>query len=393
MNLFVSAGEPSGDLHGSNLVRAVRAQHPGARVTALGGNRLRAAGANILYPLADHAVMGLKNVVRSLPTFVRIADTAERHIRTRKPDAVVMIDYPEFHIALAKRIRSYGVPTYFFVPPQIWAWRQNRVRDVRKFFTGVLTALPFEDDWFRARGVNTHYVGHPYFDELAQQQLDAGFMAEQRSRPRRVVAILPGSRSGEVAANAAMMLAAARKVHAARMDTRFLVAAFSARHAAAVRALLPAGLPVEVHVGRTPEVIELAEACIAVSGSVSLEMMYRAKPAAVVYRLGPVATWFLGRIIKAKYMALPNLLLDEELYPEFAGGGDYSDAIAGHILGWLNDPLRRNAVVNRLAALRARVAVPGACDRAAAFLLGVAGAAKKPTPLPKGTGEQVRVAS
>ncbi|MBP3955828.1 lipid-A-disaccharide synthase [Gemmata sp. G18] len=370
MKLFLSAGEPSGDLHGSNLVRAVLAAQPDSRVTALGGGRIRAAGADLLYPLANFAVMGIKNVVRELPTFFHIGDLAVRHIRAQKPDAVVMIDYPGFHLELAKRIRDFGIPTYFFVPPQIWAWRQGRVRTVRKCFTGVLTALPFEDKWYRERGVKTHYIGHPYFDELAQQQLDPLFLTQERAKPGARVAILPGSRNGEVAANAQMMLAAAQKVYAARPDTRFLIAAFNQRQADAVRAILPPGLPVEIQVGRTPEVIELAEACIAVSGSVSLELMYRAKPTVVVYRVGAVASWALYQIIKARYMSLVNLLLNEELFPEFATSRDKSSEIAGHILGWLNDPSRRAAVVDRLVELRSRAAVPGACDRAAAFLLG-----------------------
>ncbi len=372
MKLFLSAGEPSGDLHGSNLIHSILAKQPDARIAALGGDLMRGAGAELLYPLANLAVMGLKNVVRELPTFFHIGNLAERHIRTHKPDAVVLIDYPGFHLELAKRIRDYGVPTYFFVPPQIWAWRQGRVRTVRKCFTSVLTALPFEDEWYRARGVTTHYIGHPYFDELAAQRLDPGFLAHEQAKPGTRVAILPGSRNGEVAANARMMLDAARKVHAARPDTRFLVAAFNARQAAAVRAMLPAGLPVEVHVGRTPEVIELAQACVAVSGSVSLELMYRAKPTVVVYRVGWVAAGLLAQVIKAKYMSLVNLLSDQELYPEFSGGRDFSDGIAGHVLGWLNDPARKAAVVEKLVALRARAAVPGACERAAAFLLNAA---------------------
>jgi len=134
----------------------------------------------------------------------------------------------------------------------------------------------------RAGGWRRNYIGHPYFDELAKQQLDPVFLAQETAKAGTRVAILPGSRNSEVAANARMMLAAGQKVHAARPDTRFLVAAFNQRQAEAVRAILPAGLPVEIHVGRTPEIIELAEACIAVSGSVSLELMYRAKPTVVV---------------------------------------------------------------------------------------------------------------
>ncbi|MBM3982683.1 MAG: lipid-A-disaccharide synthase [Planctomycetes bacterium] len=369
MKLFVSAGEPSGDLHGANLIRAIRAQNPGAEITALGGPLMRAAGADILYPLTDLAVMLFKRALQNLPKFFAVANRAEHHVRTTRPDAVVLIDYPGFHLEFAKRIRSYGVPTYFFVPPQIWAWKQWRVRAVRKHFTGVLSAMPFEHEWFAARHVPSHYVGHPYFDELAHQQLDAVFVAAQRAQAGTRVALLPGSRNGEIAANAGMMLAAARKVHAARPDARFLVAAFSPAHADAVRAQVPAGLPVEVHVGRTPEIIELAEACIAVSGSVGLEMMYRAKPAAIVYRLTRASSFLLRRLVKVKYMSLVNLMAGSPLYPEFPTTRDDSDAIAAQVLQWLNDPASRAALVGKLESLRARVAVPGACARAAEFLL------------------------
>jgi lipid-A-disaccharide synthase len=369
MKLFVSAGEPSGDLHGSNLIRAIRSQAPDAQITALGGPLMRAAGADMLYPLADLAVMGLKQVLSQLPTFFRVGDLAERHIRATRPDAVVLIDFPGFHLARAKRLRASGVPVYYFVPPQIWAWKRWRVRTVRKYFTGVLTALPFEERWYSDRHVKTHYIGHPYFDELARQRLDPAFLAEQTARAGVRVALLPGSRNREIAANAEMMLATAAKIHAARPDTRFLVAAFNDRQAAAVRAILPPGLPIDVHVGRTPEVIELAEACVAVSGSVGLELMYRAKPSVVVYRLNRLALFLVWHMVKVEHMSLVNLLADEKLYPEIPTSRDDSTVIAGHILGWLNDPIRRAALVARLEELRDRVALPGACARAAEYLM------------------------
>ena len=235
----------------------------------------------------------------------------------------MLIDYPGFHLALAKRLRDYGVPVYYFVPPQIWAWKQWRVRRVRKYFTGVLTALPFEEQWYRARHVNTHYIGHPYFDELARQRPDPAFLAAEHARFGVRVALLPGSRNREIAANAQMLLATARKVHAVRSDTRFLVAAFNDHQAAAVRAILPAGVPIDVHVGRTPEVIELADACVAVSGSVGLELMYRAKPTVVVYGMKRLTMWLVQQLVKVKYMSLVNLLAGEELRlprgPDVAG--------------------------------------------------------------------------
>ena len=374
MKLFLSAGEPSGDVHGSNLIRAILSRQPDTRITALGGPLMRAAGAEILYPLTDLAVMGLSQALLNLRTFFRVGDLAIKHVRAAKPDAVVLIDYPGFHFELAKRLRQYGVPTYFFVPPQIWAWKKGRVRKVRKYFTGVLTALPFEDAWYRARHVHTHYIGHPYFDELARQRPDPEFLASERAKPGVRVAILPGSRNREIAANGEMLVGAARKVFAARPDARFLVAAFNERQATAVRALVPAGVPIDVHVGRTPEIIELADVCASVSGSVSLELLFRAKPTVIVFHVNRLYKWLARRVLGVKYITLVNLLANEELFPELLTARDESDAIAGHLLGWLNDPASRAALVGRLEALRARVAVPGACDRAAEFLLGGAGA-------------------
>jgi lipid-A-disaccharide synthase len=334
---------------------------------------MAAAGATLLYPLTELAVMGLRRVIARLPTFIRLAADADRYLRRERPGAVVLIDYPGFNFALARRAHALGIPVYYFVPPQLWAWRRGRVREVRKWCQGVLTALPFEDDWYRARGVATHYVGHPYFDELASQRPDPEFLAAERRKGGRIVGLLPGSRNQEVAANAAMMLTAAALLRATHRDVRFLVAAFSERHAAAVRdAAATAGVPAEIHVGRTPEVIELSEACVAVSGSVSLELLYRTKPTVVVYRMNAFSLWLARRLVKLKYFTLVNLLAGDEVFPEVATARDESARIAGQLDEWLTQPARRGALVARLRDLRDRVAVPGACDRAAQFLLDAA---------------------
>ncbi|MBX9582833.1 MAG: lipid-A-disaccharide synthase, partial [Gemmataceae bacterium] len=370
MHLFVSAGEPSGDLHGANLVRALKARDPGVRVTGFGGDRMAAAGADLLYPLTELAVMGVRRVVRNIRTFVRLGNQARQHFEAERPDAVVLIDYPGFHFALAKRAKALGIPVYFFVPPQLWAWAGWRVRKVRRYFAGVLTALPFEDDWFRARGVHTHYVGHPYFDELAAQRPDPAFLADQRARPGRVIGLLPGSRDQEVIGNFRGMLASAARVHAARPDARFLVAAFNDAQAAMCREMAAgSGVPVEVHAGRTPEIIELAEACVSVSGSVSLELMNRLKPSVIVYRGGKTLALAAHFFLNVKSITLVNLLADAEVFPEYAASSDRSAEVAGHVLTWMNHPAARSARVEKLRAVRAAVARPGACDRAAAFLL------------------------
>ncbi len=370
MKIFFSVGEPSGDLHAANLIHALRSRHPDVVITGFGGPRMAAAGAEILYPMTEMAVMGIRRVVRHLPKFFRLADLAEHHLRRHRPQALVLVDYPGFNLLLAQRAKSAGVPVYYFVPPQIWAWRRGRVRQVRKCCSAVLTALPFEEKWYRSRGVNTYYVGHPYFDELARQQLDPIFLSNQSRDGSTIVGLLPGSRDQEVAANFEMMLNAARKIGAARRNVRFLVAAFNSRQAEMARnSAARAGLEVEVHVGRTPEIIELSQVCIAVSGSVSLELMYRTKPSVIVYRMSPLALWLARRLVKLPSFTLVNLLAGQSIFPEIATSADESDQIARLALEWLEDPQLRAAKVTAIAALRDRVVAPGACDRAADFLL------------------------
>lgn len=369
MHLFVSAGEPSGDLHAANLSSEFYRQEPNANIVGYGGERLSASGAKLLYPLTELAVMWFGRAMLHLPKFFQLARKAENYFHYQKPDALVVIDYPGFHWAMAKRAHRAGVPVYYFVPPQLWAWAGWRSEKMRKWVRVVLTAMPFEDDWYRERGVNTHYVGHPYFDELAEQKLDRSFVAMKKAEPGRIVALLPGSRTQEVTGNFRLMAAAAKIVHDKESDVRFLVAAFSDKHANLIRQELAGSrLPVEIHVGRTPEIIELADAALAVSGSVSLELMYRGTPSVIVYKISPLARAVSRQFITCPYISLVNMLAGEELFPEYLLTSFEPELLAAPIIVWLRQADIAEHLKSQLAGLRQRVAVPGACQRAVKFI-------------------------
>jgi lipid-A-disaccharide synthase len=377
MRIFISAGEPSGDLHAANLIRSLRVRLPDAQFVGFGGARMAEAGARLLYPLVDLAVMWFLNVLLNLLTFLWLIFKADRSFRDEPPDAVVLIDYPGLHWWIARSARARGIPVFYFVPPQLWAWAGWRVKKVRKYVDQVLCSLPFEPAWYRARGVEgAVHVGHPYFDELADRPLDEGFLAEQRGRPGEIVAILPGSRTQELVRNLPDMLRAAQELARRRPGVRFAIACLHERHQAlaeriiaesGLREIVPPGsVPsIEVHAGRTPELIRLARLAWAVSGSVGLELMVEGLPSVVLYKVKRFDLWVARWFIKAKYISLVNLLADDEVFPEYLTWQDASGELARWAVDWLGDAEVYGRVTGALAALRARVAQPGASDRAA----------------------------
>jgi lipid-A-disaccharide synthase len=373
MRIFICAGEPSGDLHGANLVRTLRQRNPELECVGFGGERMQAAGCQLLFPLAQFAVMGFLRVLSSGPVFVNLLAKANRFFGRQRPDAVVLIDYPGFNWWMARRAHEHGIPVFYFVPPQLWAWASWRVRKMRRWVDHVLCTLPFEERWYRERGVPAQYIGHPYFDELPRQPLNQEFVSSQQVQPEKIIGLLPGSRTQEVEQNLETLVRSAQHVHALRPDTRFLVACFKTAHYHAVQEYLSGrNAPyIEPCVGRTPEIIHLAHACIAVSGSVGLELLYHGKPSVVIYRVRSyhlvLCRWFQ----KTRYISLVNLLADKELYPEYLTDHCQAEAIGNHVLGWLNDAAAYERVREELAVLRKRVAEPGACDRAAQQILDV----------------------
>lgn len=371
MRIFFSAGEPSGDLHGANLIRALQAQFPAIECVGFGGERMERAGCRLQYPLCSLALMGFVPVFLSLHKFVRLLKQAQRYFREYRPDAVILIDFPGFNFALAKRAHELGIPVYYFVPPQIWAWARWRVKKMRRWVDHVLCSLPFEEAWYRQHRVDAHYLGHPYYDELSRQQLDSAFLADEASRPGEVVALLPGSRAQEVKDNLKTLLGAAAEIHTARPSTRFLVACFKDAHAKHINEYLRTHnlAFIRTCVGRTAETLHVARACIAVSGSVGLEILYRGIPAVVVYHMKPYYVPLVPVFKKVPYISLVNLIANEEIFPELLSPHHEAGAAARHVLGWFNDPSAYQAVTHKLAALRAKVAEPGACDRAASYIL------------------------
>jgi lipid-A-disaccharide synthase len=396
MRVFISAGEPSGDHHAALLVKALRARRPDVECVGLGGPQMAAAGVALVADMTRLAVMWFLRVILNIHRFVDLARRAERSFLASRPDVCVLVDFPGFHWWLAWRAKRHGIPTVFYCPPQVWAWGSWRVRKMRRLVDHVLSALPFEHDWFLARGLASTLVGHPFFDEL-----DGLAPRPPAGDEPPLVLLLPGSRGQEIEGNLASLVRAATLVRARVPRARFAIAALHDRHAARIADIAARSpgwrdLDAEIVAGRTRAFIGRATAALAVSGSVSLELLAARVPTVIVYRIGGpayvVQSWFRH----ARFITLVNLLAAREpigpvrptvvppravapadpeaIYPEYLVVQDPAERAAGHVVEWLLDPAARGRVVRRLESLAREVARPGSAARAAEAVIAIAAA-------------------
>jgi lipid-A-disaccharide synthase len=376
MHIFLSVGEPSGDQHGAALMRALRQRHPDVRFSGFGGVQMESAGLESLHRLTNLAVMGIGAVIPLLWTFYKLVRQAGEYIDRELPDAVVLIDFPGFNWWIARKAKKAGVPVYYYMPPQLWAWAPWRIKKVRKYVDHVLAALPFEAEWYASRGVSVEYVGHPFFDEVAAHRVDDGFCKALRAASRLddrdcVVGLLPGSRNQEVRRNFPVMLQVARLLHERHPKLRFPVACYKESHRAQCAQLIAKhapDLPIDLRVGRTPEIIDASDCCLMVSGSVSLELLARCTPAVVVYRGTLLFYTLVLLLVKCHYNTLPNLIAGRAVMPEFPFVGLtklHVRRMADILDGWISEPETQTAARRVLMRLKNRVAQTGGVERAA----------------------------
>ena len=381
MHIFFSVGEPSGDQHAAHLIEELRRRRPDLQCSGYGGPLMEQAGCRVLFRLTNLAVMGFLRVVPLLWQFYRLVRDANHFFQQQRPDAVVLVDFPGFNWWIARKAKAAGIPVFYYLPPQLWAWAPWRIRRVRKSVDYVLCGLPFERKWYADRGIQVDYVGHPFFDEVADVPLDRKFLKTWATEEAtdvgeaKNVGLLPGSRQQEITRNWPLMLQIIERLHARHPHVRFLVACYKQSHLEFFREMLPAGqneLPVHWFVGKTSEIIEVADCCLMVSGSVSLEMLARETPAAVVYRIGSLINVLKGIFLRVDWISLPNLMAGRKILPEWVvcwfPQRDVQ-CMTATLDGWLSDPQKLKQAVQELRNLRDEIAQTGATTRTAEAIL------------------------
>lgn len=369
--LLIVAGEPSADAHAARLVRTLNARGP-CRVRGVTGSALEAAGAERVVPMDTLAVIGFSGVVRRLPRLWAAFRALERDAASRRPDAAVLVDAPGFNLRLGPRLKRMGIPIFYYIAPQVWAWHPERAAEMRDWVDRLAVVFPFEEPLFRAAGVNATFVGHPLLDALAPE-VDAARLRSDLgvSGGARLLGLLPGSRPQEVRAHLPVMLEAARRLRRDRPDLVTVVAAA----AGVSEADLAAGGPgardddgVRIVRERTRAVEAHADACAVASGTATLETALFGTPLVIVYRVGALNYAIARRVVRLRRIGLPNIVAEADVAPELIQDAFVPKAVAEALAPWLDDPAANASARAGLATVRERLGTGGASERAADLL-------------------------
>jgi len=316
VKILVSAGEASGDLYAAHLVTALRAHLPEAEFFGCAGPRLRSAGVRAVVDAASLSVVGLVEVIHHLPRIYGEFRKLVAAARQERPRLAILTDSPDFHLRLAPKLASLGIPVVYLIAPQIWAWRPGRIRILQRSVSRLLCIFPFEEDYFRSRGVNADYIGHPLTRLVRPSVTRDEFFRKHRLPPERpVIALLPGSRAGESARHMAPLVDAVRRLYERQART-FLLGTPAGGPGAAFFKERIGGAPIQVIEGQTWDVLAHADLALAASGTVTVEAAILGTPMVTYYRVTPVSWWLGRRLVKAPYLTMVNLVAGRKIVPE-----------------------------------------------------------------------------
>jgi lipid-A-disaccharide synthase len=379
ISLMIVAGEASGDKHGAKLAAALRALRPDVQFEffGAGGDEMRSAGVETLVDAREVAIMGALEVAKALPKFLRVFRRLREAAKARKPDLVVLLDWPEFNLRLAKRLRQDGHRVAYYISPQIWAWRSYRIRGIRRDVEKMLVILPFEQDYYRQRGVEVEYVGHPLLDSVRVTTIREEFCSKHKLDPAKpIVALLPGSRHSELKHILPPLLETAAKLGQTHLHIQFilpLARTFNREEIAAETAPL-SNLKLIEH--DTYNAVAAADLAVVASGTATLETAIIGTPLIVVYRASSLNWRIFWPLINTEFVGMPNLIAGREVAPELLQDDLNAERLSKEIVAFLDEPARLTQARHDLAEVRDKLGEANASERAAKQILAMVGKSK-----------------
>lgn len=358
------AGEASGDIHGANLIAALREQSPGISCEGLGGRRMAASGMDLRHDLAGQAIMGFTEVVKHFRGIRRLFLDTLAHIEATRPDGVVLIDYPGFNIRLARRVKALGIPVIYYISPQVWAWKKKRIHTLAACVTKMLVIFPFEEPLYEKVGLPCRYVGHPLLDHISH-------VRGERAEPEApTIGLLPGSREQEIKRLLGPMIDIARGIAAAHPGARFRVPVVDEARAAQARAIA-GDFPVEIEVGAMYDILGEARFALVASGTATLETALFGVPMIILYRVTPITFWLAKFLVDIRYIGIVNILAGRGIVPEYIQGAIQPRQILPQALRLIEASQDRARMEDDLREVQALLGDGGASQNAAREILEV----------------------
>ncbi len=370
--IMIMSGEASGDLHGANLAREIRSADSSVVLFGVGSTHMRDAGVQLLADASEISVVGISEVISRLGVIYRVLGMLKRFLREKRPDVLVLIDFPDFNIMLGKAARKLGIPVVYYISPQVWVWRKGRIKTLARLVRTMIVVFPFEVPLYQEKGVDVRFVGHPLTD-VVRCDISAGEARKSLALDpdRRTIALLPGSRRTEIQYLLPDMIAAAAVLHARFPDLQFVLPVAHTLDPAWVRGFTRQGpVPVQVVDGRVYEVLKAADAAIVTSGTATLETALMAVPMVIIYRISRLTYSIISKMVGGvDHVGLVNIVAGERLVPELIQQQANPQRIADHIATILDDRVYRDRVLNGLLDVRRKLGGAGASARAARVVL------------------------
>ncbi len=363
--IFISAGELSGDLHGGKLIAALKASHPAVSVSAIGGDNMAHAGAELLFHIRETSFMGFAEVIKHLPFIARLFHQTLRHLAVFQPDVVVLIDYPGFNLRLAKALYRRHIPVVYYITPQVWAWHQSRVNKIRRYTREVLCILPFEAPWFAKHNVPATFVGHPLLDQIDSAAHTSAF---DFGNGRPLIGLFPGSRRQEVEKHLPLMIGAAWQLRAALPEMRAAVAVAPDIDPTVFQQLFKFEW-LTWQKNRNCQLMAAADVLIMASGTATLEATIANKPFVVIYRMARLSYWLAKMVIKVPFISITNLIAGKKGVTELIQQEASVANISNEVLKIIRDEQYAAEIRTFLRDVTRQLGEPGASVRAARIIL------------------------
>lgn len=369
---MISAGEASGDLHAANLVTALHKIDPTISVHGMGSDRMREVGVELLYDCRDIAVMGIIEVLAKWGTIMGALDILKDSLANNPPDLLILVDYQEFNMKLAKAAKKLGIKTLFYIGPQVWAWRSHRVKKIGRYIDMMAVLFPFEEAFYKKANMPVRFVGNPLVDEVkASMSLEAANTKFKLDPEVKTIGLFPGSRRSEICRLLPTQLASADLIHQQYANTQFIIPLAKSVSLKELEPMLTPYPHLSIHIvhSHIHDVMQCCHSIIVASGTATLETALMTKPMVIIYKMSNLTYKIMKRMITIKHVGLPNIVAGEEVVKELLQNDANAEKISSEILLLLNDKKYYQLVVSNLESIRNKLGTSGGSDKVAELAL------------------------